>query len=171
MPYPGLLHTELLPPQQSTADPYLHRRQSNTVLSQSLWGFCVLVCTRLFWAFWALLAGMAFDSKCSFAPPTILLGLLRHQKKHILLLYWLCQRLWLCGSQQTGKFLKKWEYQTTWPASWEICMQVKKQLLELDMEQDWFQVWKGLCQGCILSPCLFNLYIEYIMRNAGLDET
>ena len=40
-----------------------------------------------------------------------------------------------CGSQQTGKFLKKREYQTTWPASWEICMQVKKQQLELDMEE------------------------------------
>ena len=35
---------------------------------------------------------------------------------------------------------------------------------------DWFQVGKGICQGCILSPCLFNLYAEYIMRNAGLDE-
>ena len=34
-----------------------------------------------------------------------------------------------------GKFLKRWEYQITWPASWEICMQVKKQQLELDMEQ------------------------------------
>ena len=34
----------------------------------------------------------------------------------------------------------------------------------------WFQIGKGLCQGCILSPCLFNLYIEYIMRNAGLDK-
>ena len=34
-----------------------------------------------------------------------------------------------------GKFLKRWEYQTTWPASWEICIQVKKQQLELDMEQ------------------------------------
>ena len=34
-----------------------------------------------------------------------------------------------------GKFWKRWEYQTTWPASWEICMQVKKQRLELDMEQ------------------------------------
>ena len=41
----------------------------------------------------------------------------------------------LCGSQQTGKFLKRWEYQTTWPASWEICMQVRKQQLELDMAQ------------------------------------
>ena len=41
----------------------------------------------------------------------------------------------LTGSQQTGKFLKRWEYQTTWPASQEICMQVKKQQLELDMEK------------------------------------
>ena len=35
---------------------------------------------------------------------------------------------------------------------------------------DWFQIGKGVCQGCIWSPCLFNLYAEYIMRNAGLDE-
>ena len=35
---------------------------------------------------------------------------------------------------------------------------------------DWFQIWKGVCQGCTLSPCLFNLYAGYIMRNAGLDE-
>ena len=35
---------------------------------------------------------------------------------------------------------------------------------------DWFQIGKGECQGCILSPCLFNLYAEYIMRNAGLEE-
>ena len=35
---------------------------------------------------------------------------------------------------------------------------------------DWFQIGKGVCQGCILSPCLFNLYAEYIMRSAGLDE-
>ena len=36
---------------------------------------------------------------------------------------------------------------------------------------EWFQIGKGVCQGCILSPCLFNLYAEYIMRNAGLEET
>ena len=47
----------------------------------------------------------------------------------------LCQNFWLCGSQQTGKFLKRWEYQTTWPTSWEIYMQVRKQQLELDTEQ------------------------------------
>ena len=52
-------------------------------------------------------------------------------------------------------------------------MQVRKQELELDMEQqtDWFQIGKGVPKGCILSFCLFNLYAEYIMRNAGLDET
>ena len=36
---------------------------------------------------------------------------------------------------------------------------------------DWFQIGKGVCQGCMLSPCLFNFYAEYIMRNAGLEET
>ena len=35
---------------------------------------------------------------------------------------------------------------------------------------DWFQIGKGVCQGCILSPCLFNLHAEYIMRNSGLEE-
>ena len=39
------------------------------------------------------------------------------------------------------------------------------------MEQDWFQIGKGVHQGCILSPCLFNLYAEYIMQNAGLDDS
>ena len=47
-----------------------------------------------------------------------------------------------------------------WPASWETYMQVRKQQLKLNMEQ----------QTGILSPCLFNFYAEYIMRNAGLEE-
>ena len=51
-------------------------------------------------------------------------------------------------------------------------MQVKKQQLELDMgTMDSFQIGKGVHQGCILSPCLFNFYAEYIMWNASVDET
>ena len=50
-------------------------------------------------------------------------------------------------------------------------MQVRKQQLETGHgTTDWFQIKKGVHQGCMLSPCLFNLYAEYIMRNAGLEE-
>ena len=59
------------------------------------------------------------------------------KKKHLLLLQWLRQSLWMCGSQQTGKFFKTWESQTTLPASCKI-MQVKKQWLEPNVEQ-----WTG----------------------------
>ena len=70
-----------------------------------------------------------------------------------------------------GKFWRRWEYQTTWPASWENCMQVRKQQLELLGTTDWFQIGKAVHQSYILSPCLFNLYAEYILWNAQLDET
>ena len=49
-------------------------------------------------------------------------------------------------------------------------MQVKNQQLESDMKQRTGSHWERLHQGCIWSPCLFNLYAEYIMRNTGLDE-
>ena len=50
-------------------------------------------------------------------------------------------------------------------------MQARKQTLELNMEQQtWFQIGKGVRQGYLLSPCLFNFYAEYIMRNTGLEE-
>ena len=92
-------------------------------------------------------------------------------EKHLLLFHWLCKSLWLCGLQQTGKLLKRWEYQTTLPVSWETCMLVKKQQFESYMEQlTGSKLGKELWKVCILLPCLFNLYAEYIMWNARLDE-
>ena len=73
-----------------------------------------------------------------------------------------------------GKFFKRWEYQTTWPASWEICIDLKAgQEATVRIGHgttDWLQIGKGVRQGCILSPCLFNLCEEYIMWNVRLDE-
>ena len=58
-----------------------------------------------------------------------------------------------------GKFLERWEYQTTWPASWEICVQSKKQQLELDMEQ-----WTGsrLGKEDVKAVCCHPAYLTYI---------
>ena len=72
--------------------------------------------------------------------------------------------------KKCGKFLRRWEYQNTLPASWEICMQVNKQQLKLDMKQQTGPNWERSSQGCILSTCLCNLNEDYIMWNARLDE-
>ena len=63
-----------------------------------------------------------------------------------------------------GKFWKRWEYQTTW----EISAGQEATVRTGHGTTDWFQIGKGVHQGCILSPYLFN-YAEYIKRNAGLD--
>ena len=63
-----------------------------------------------------------------------------------------------------GKFLKRWEYQTTLPASRKSCMQVKKQVKTLHRTTDWFKIGKRVWQGYIWSPCLFNCYADYIMK-------
>ena len=70
------------------------------------------------------------------------------------------------------KFLKIWEYQTTLSASWETCIRSTRSTSNSMGHGtiDWFQIGKGVRQGCILSPCLLNFYAEYIMRNAGLGE-
>ena len=61
----------------------------------------------------------------------------RVPEKHLLLLYWVHQKpLTVWNTTNCGKFFKRWEYQTTWPASWETYMQIRKQQLELDMEQE-----------------------------------
>ena len=80
------------------------------------------------------------------------------------------------------KFWKRWEYQTTWPASWEICMQVKKQQLELDIEQQTgSKLGKEYVKAVFCHPAYLTYteyiilytyltYTEYIMWNARLDE-
>ena len=71
-----------------------------------------------------------------------------------------------------GKFFKRWEYQTTLPVSWETCMLIKKHHFEPDMEQlTGSKLGKKCVKGYILSPCFFNLHAEYIVWNAGLDES
>ena len=65
------------------------------------------------------------------------------------------------------KLLDSWEYQTILSVSWETYMLVKKQVRILYGATDWFKIEKGVQQGCLLSPCLFNLYAQHIMRNAG----
>ena len=68
-----------------------------------------------------------------------------------------------------GKFWNRWEYQRSWPTSWEAFMQVRRSSLNRTWK-DWFHIGKGVCQGCILSLCLFNFYAEYLMRNTVLHE-
>ena len=106
------------------------------------YNLCLLDCRKTLdhWAIKALnLVFLNSESQFHF-PDTTLPDPLKTQMSinglvTLRLLYWLHQSLWLCGSQQTGKFFKRWEYQTTWPAPWEICMQVHKQQLKLDTEQ------------------------------------
>ena len=69
-----------------------------------------------------------------------------------------------------GKFFKRWEYQTTLPDSSDLYAGQEVTTKNGHGTMDWLKIRKGVCQGCILSPCLFNLYAEYIMRNTGLDE-
>ena len=78
--------------------------------------------------------------------------------------------LWLCGSQQTLENSERDGNTRTpdLPLEKPIC---RSTVRTGHGTTDWFQIGKGVRQGCILSPCLFNLYAEYIMRNAGLEET
>ena len=69
-----------------------------------------------------------------------------------------------------GKFFKRWEYQTTLPCLLRNPYAGQEATVRTGHETvDWFQIGR-VCQGCILSPCLFNLYAEHIMRNTGLEE-
>ena len=59
-----------------------------------------------------------------------------------------------------GKFLKRWEYQITWPASWEICMQVRKKQLELDMEQQTGSKWEKEYVKAVYCHCAYLTYMQ-----------
>ena len=94
----------------------------------------------------------------------------REFQKNIYFCYWLCQSPRLCGSQWTvenserdGNNQLNWLLRNLY-AGQEVTVRTGHGT------KDWFQIGKGVCQGCILSLCLFNLYAEYIMRNAGLEE-
>ena len=69
-----------------------------------------------------------------------------------------------------GEFIKRWEYQTTLPASWETCMQVKNQQVEPDMEHELVPNWERSTSRLSIVTLLFNLYTEYIKWNEGLDK-
>ena len=80
--------------------------------------------------------------------------------------------MWI--TEYCGKFFKRWEYQITLPASWETCIQDKKQQnwsWNNRLVLDWERSTSSLYIVYMLSPCLFNLYAEYIMQNAGLDDS
>ena len=79
--------------------------------------------------------------------------------------------LTVCITTNCEKFFKRWEYQTTLPALLRNLYADQEATVRTGHgSTDWFQIGKGVYQGCILSPCVFNLFADYIMRNAGLDE-
>ena len=102
---------------------------------------------------------------------------LDHQKskrvpeKHLLLLYWLRQSLWLVAHNKLWKILKEMGIPDHLTCLLRNLYAGQEATVRTGHgTTDWFQIGKGVHQGCILSPCLFNLYAEYIMRNTRLDE-
>ena len=94
----------------------------------------------------------------------------RVPEKHLLLLCWLCQRLCV-DHNKLWKILKEMgipDHLTCLLRN--LCTGQEAKVRTGHGRTDWFQIGKGVHQGCILSPCLFNVYAEYIMRNTGMDE-
>ena len=95
----------------------------------------------------------------------------RIPEKHLLLLYWLCQNLWLCGPHQTLENSSRERNTRSLTCLLRNLYVGQEAIVRTGHGMtDWFQIGKGVHQGCILSPCIFNLYAEYIMWNAELDE-
>ena len=103
---------------------------------------------------------------------------LDHQKskrvpeKHLFLLYWLCQSFDCVDHNKLWKILKEMGIPDHLTCLLRNLYAGEEATVRTGHgTTDWFQIGKEIRQGCILSPCLFNLYAEYIMRNAGLEET
>ena len=95
----------------------------------------------------------------------------RVPEKHLLQLYWLCQSLWPCGSQAAVENSERVGIPDHLTCLLRNLYAGEEATVRTGHgTTDWFQIGKGVCQGCILLPCLFNLYAEDIMWNAGLDE-
>ena len=95
----------------------------------------------------------------------------RVQEKHLFLLYWLCQSLCCVNHNKLWKILKEMGIPDHLTCLLRNLYAGQEATVRIGHgTTDWFQIGKGVCQGCILSPCVFKLYAEYIMRNAGLDE-
>ena len=89
----------------------------------------------------------------------------RVPEKHLFLLYWLCQSLCVDHNK-----LENSERDHLTCLLRNLNAGQEATVRTRHGPTDWFQIGKWVCQGCILSPCLFNLYAEYIMRNTGLEE-
>ena len=88
-----------------------------------------------------------------------------------IMLYWLRQSFWMCGSQQTVENSSRDgipDHLSCFP--WNLYAGQEATVRTGYGTRDWFQIRKGACQGYLLAPCLFNFYAEYIMWNAWLDE-
>ena len=95
-------------------------------------------------------------------------GIIRNRETSALLTMPKPLTVWI--TTNCRKFLKRWKYQSTLPASEKpICRSRSNRTRH--RTRNWFQIGKGVRQGCTLSPCLFNFHAEYIMRNVGLDES
>ena len=101
---------------------------------------------------WIIQKAREFKKKSTFASLTMLKTL----------------NVWI--TTNCGKFFKRWGYLTTLPASWETSSQ-ETTVRTGHGTTDWFKIGKGVHQGCILSPCLFNIHAKYIIWNAGLDDS
>ena len=95
----------------------------------------------------------------------------RVSDKHLLLIYWLCKTFDSVDHNKLWKILQEMGTPDHLACLLrKLCAGQEATVRTGHGTTDWFQIGKGVCQGCILSPCLFNLYAEYIMRNTGLDE-